>query len=463
MSKRIRLLAWIPPFLTGAALAAGAETAAAVLLYSGEGLLRALSLIVGIEALALGFGLSAVSAVPSQQVLEAVRRRWLFTLVSFLAAAGYAAAWTMVGSTDPTAMWQGSGLALMAGLPLFAGGALLGQMTSAEALFRGGRRGGMPPAHALAFMGAGVALLLTAPFLLPHLTPPSIFLVCMVALSGAALLYGRVLDAERISICRESRPSPFGPVEVTEWIRGRPGRAVRVLLENGRLRGAEARAGIPAIAAEAAVLSLVEARGGEPKDILVVGGGALSLPRGLRRLFPRARIRVVEENPEVLRLARRHFATGVVEELEVVVAPAGWEESVKGPFDLVVVETSMPGWACGAVLARLHGLRWVKESLDADGSAVLCGVVLGEEAARASADLTVERAAKVFSRVLPYVTTGPRDGELTREDGEPDAFLVLTDSGTVDWPREVAGACKRWERALGVAESGEAAGEGGSE
>ena len=88
-------LHWVPSFVTGAASATTATVAVALLLYSGEGMLRSLILIVAFELAALGLGLGLGVAVPTTraEALVSLRRRWLFVLVAFLAASIFVLAW----------------------------------------------------------------------------------------------------------------------------------------------------------------------------------------------------------------------------------------------------------------------------------------------------------------------------------------------------------------------------------
>ena len=81
-------LHWVPSFVTGAASATTATVAVALLLYSGEGMLKSLILIVAFELAALGLGLGFGVAVPTTraEALVSLRRRWLSVLVAFLAA-----------------------------------------------------------------------------------------------------------------------------------------------------------------------------------------------------------------------------------------------------------------------------------------------------------------------------------------------------------------------------------------
>lgn len=199
MQSRGRL-AWMPAFLIGFVAATSAELAGGLLLYSDEGFLRALSLLLSVELGGLALGLWASRPGRRQDPFAAVRRRWLFCLVAYTAAAGFTAAWQMSDGLPSTFLNQGLGLALLGGLPLYAAGSVLGALGSLER--RRGRRGpGDGPASerpgslgAVASLGGAMGVLATGLVLIPTIQPVSIFLLCVVLVSAAALLHGWILE-----------------------------------------------------------------------------------------------------------------------------------------------------------------------------------------------------------------------------------------------------------------------------
>ena len=89
-------------------------------------MLRSLALIVATELGAFGLGLSTGGRSSEwNEALESLRGRWFFVLVAFLAAAGFTLAWDFFEGFGASAMTQALGLALLAGLPLYACGRLL--------------------------------------------------------------------------------------------------------------------------------------------------------------------------------------------------------------------------------------------------------------------------------------------------------------------------------------------------
>lgn len=194
-----------PAFFAGFAAGASGTVAVALLLYSGEGLLRSLTLIVAIELGAFGVGLG-MSAPPKEwsDAVESLRRRWLVALMAFLAAAGFALAWAFFAGFGASPISQALGLALLAGLPLYAGGRLLRGISTVRMM------AGLPGDGALASVGAAAGVLVTGLGALSGVGVPSFALFLLVMLSGAALLQGWVLVPleEGIAAVEVAEPDP---------------------------------------------------------------------------------------------------------------------------------------------------------------------------------------------------------------------------------------------------------------
>ena len=193
-------LHWVPSFVTGAALATTATVAVALLLYSGEGMLKSLILIVAFELGALGLGLGITVPTTRGEALVSLRRRWLSVLVAFLAASIFVLAWLFKAGFGARAGTQALGLALLAGLPLYMGGQLLAAISADES----GRGGG--GVGAFATLGACAGVLVTGLSGLGRVGVPSLMFFMLMALSGAALVQGWLLrdEASPAVVGRES-------------------------------------------------------------------------------------------------------------------------------------------------------------------------------------------------------------------------------------------------------------------
>ena len=182
-------LGWAPAFVAGFAAGASATVAVALLLYTGEGLLRSLTLIIAIELGAFGLGLG--TGAPRQEwneAVESLRKRWLLALISFAAAALFAFTWTLLAGFGALPFTQALGLALLGGLPLYSCGRLVRAISAVRMM--AGHKG----ESATASLGAAVGVLVTGLGALSGVGVPSFVLFLLVMLSGAALLQGWVLE-----------------------------------------------------------------------------------------------------------------------------------------------------------------------------------------------------------------------------------------------------------------------------
>lgn len=187
-ARRRRFVALVVPFLVGGVAAVTVETSAALLLYVGRGLLSALSLVVAVDLVALAVGLWAGGGA-GVGAPEALRRRWLGALLAFVAAAVVSAGWMMHRDLRTAGAGRALGLALLAAWPLYALGTLLAEL-GREGVPGSGPGAGRADVAAAASAGAASGFLVTGTVLIPALAPPSIYLLCVVVLSGGALLYG---------------------------------------------------------------------------------------------------------------------------------------------------------------------------------------------------------------------------------------------------------------------------------
>ncbi len=198
-------LGWAPAFVAGFGAGASGTVAVGLLLYSGEGLLRSLALIVAIALGAFSLGLGT-GGPPSDwnQSLESLRRRWLFVLVAFLGAAGFTSAWAVFAGFGASPITQALGLALLAGLPLYACGHLLRGITAVRMM------AGLTGDGAFASLGAAAGVLVTGLGALSGVGVPSFVLFLIVILSGTARLQGWVLKPieESVGAAEVTEPDP---------------------------------------------------------------------------------------------------------------------------------------------------------------------------------------------------------------------------------------------------------------
>ena len=213
-------------FLIGGVMGVMAEMAAGLILYHGSGLLRATTVVLATEAGAAGAGLLFATRIPGEDVPRQLRRHLHLTLVSLGLAGILTSMWGYFGGLSVVRGGQAAALAILAALPLYLAGSVLGLVCRA-----GSREaeGGRVAVGGPALLGAATGFLIYGLFLIPRLAPPVLVLLCMAAVSGAALLHGSggarraVADPgneqEEPDVSQESqmREDPASPNTQTLW------------------------------------------------------------------------------------------------------------------------------------------------------------------------------------------------------------------------------------------------------
>jgi hypothetical protein len=399
-------------------MAGAAEMSAGLLLYSTDGFLPALTLILTVETGALALGLWSGTVHLGDGVVEEVRRRWLFVMVSFALAAVLSTGMTFQEELLTGGVGQGLGLAFLGSLPLFALGSLLGAM---------GRPSGpgMLPAASVGLpsvVGVALGFLLSGWLLLPHMAPYTVYLVFLTALSGGALLQGWVLEGrpsrQLLGRCWTAR----GEVKVEEWTSSGGGVSRKVLLEEGRIRGVEEPGGRVGRAWERAVLSTLARDHLNPGSLLYLGGGSGTLARLLLQDFPQTRIVVVEGSDELVTMAREHLHPFPEWRKVHLLIGDPWTsiEGLDGTFPLIMVDSGLlPALGHLPSLPR-EGFRALSELAGSAGTVVLGGLGPDGFPNRAPLDAFMESASEAFSSVLYF-------------QGGEGGFLLLSGRDAPPW------------------------------
>ena len=131
------------------------------------------------------------------------------------------------GDRAATGVGQGVGLGFLGGLPLFSLGALLGSMGQD----RRDEGVGLPEVGVPSVLGAAAGVFLAGTVLIPNAAPYSLYLFCLVVLSGGALLHGWVLDARPTTVVLARTPGPTGELRVERRALGARRQEIMVLLE----------------------------------------------------------------------------------------------------------------------------------------------------------------------------------------------------------------------------------------
>ena len=188
-------------------------------------MVRSLTTILAVSGLAFACGLwSAPTNGPD--LVDRLRKRWLLALFAFLIAAVFGTLWSIYDVIGQGRVGQTAGLALVAALPLFASGAVVGGVSVAVASDQARRL--RSPGTSVA-LGAALGVIATGYFLPRAPIPASLLVGCLVLLSLGGMVFGGVLGARTESETVASRPAHGTDATVVEVRRDIDSLAVREL------------------------------------------------------------------------------------------------------------------------------------------------------------------------------------------------------------------------------------------
>ena len=160
----------------GITLGAAASCGVALLLYTGQGFLRAAGLLVSSTLMAVAAGLWAGAPEPGARTHRSTRGRWVAFMAALIAGGVLSALW---GARPPVRelAWGGAlAVLLTLALPAYAAGTLLAGLHARD------RHAGLSAVASAAMAGSAVGILLAATLLIPNLEAWTVYY------GGAALL-----------------------------------------------------------------------------------------------------------------------------------------------------------------------------------------------------------------------------------------------------------------------------------
>ncbi len=346
----------------------------AMLLYGGAGFVRSLTTILAVEGVAVAVGLWGAPAAGSDLV-DRLRRRWLFCLFAFVAAASFGMAWSVFPQLGESPFGQGVGLTVLAALPLYAAGGVVGGMGVLASTDAGGR---LRAPGASAALGAAMGFVLTGA-LLPRVPLPASLLVgCLIMLSLGGMLYGGVLAARTELRTLARRPGRGAEVRVDERRLPVEDIATLELWEGPFLRRRMVLEGKGTEGWDVAVARAL-LTGEEKTDlrVLSVGGGGSGLTRQLLGIHPSVTVDVLERTAAVVELGREHFDTGlsVGRHDRNSVTVGNLDDAITacdGGYDMVVVDSQALA-PVGGLMGLSRMARRRLPALVAAGGCLVCG------------------------------------------------------------------------------------------
>jgi NAD(P)-dependent dehydrogenase (short-subunit alcohol dehydrogenase family) len=175
-----------------AALAAGATIGAAIaagtalLLYTGQGFLRAVGLLISSSIMAVAAGVWAGAPDDESLLPPQTRGRWLAVVLSLLAAGVFSSAWSTRAALRELAFGGALAVLLLLALPAYTVGALLSGIQAREQ--HGSGRDDIGGLAATALAGAAFGVLLATTILIQNLEPYGIYYGAAALLALAAMM-----------------------------------------------------------------------------------------------------------------------------------------------------------------------------------------------------------------------------------------------------------------------------------
>ena len=174
----------------GMSATVAATLSGGLLLYSGEGLMRALSVLLAVLAISLAAGI-AMDLPRGSTFRSGLRTRWRGVLLAFVVAAVFASSWGFMGDQASRPVNLALGLLLLGALPMFAIGMVLGAASRVhEWIDPPGAR-----AFAWAIYGGAAGMLRAGAALRgTRFLPATLLMLCVVLLSAGSLLQALGID-----------------------------------------------------------------------------------------------------------------------------------------------------------------------------------------------------------------------------------------------------------------------------
>ena len=193
----------VAAFAVGLALGAVATAGIALLLYTGQGFLRAAGLLVSSTMMAAAAGLWAGTPESPRTAPPWTRARWAAFTITLLAGGLFAALWGVRAPLRDLAWGGALAVLLELALPAYAAGALLAGLHARDRALSAA--GGAVAAAALA--GSAFGVLLSATVLIQALEPYAIYY-------GAAVLLVIASLVDRPRVARD----PIGGMDMTDRV-----------------------------------------------------------------------------------------------------------------------------------------------------------------------------------------------------------------------------------------------------
>lgn len=397
----------------GVAVGAFALAGGSLILYESSGLVIATAGLIGSVVLALLVGLWAATPT-ARQANPPVRERFLVSSVAVGLGGIFATLLQVDGTLGVGTVGRVWSLLLLVAFPAYGVGMALPVLRAwgvvhlsddagreEEDRVTGQVVAGFLIGIAAGGVGAGYGML-------AGLGPgPILILAAMLMLLPFLLHRGTETMPQETLVFRTD--TPFYDLRVTEVVYPGDRQPERRLYLNGEEESGElVRSGAPTLAYIAAAETFLAQSTAVGADYLFLGGGAYTLPRRVAERDPRARITVVELDPQVTQAAYHHFGLRPEHRIHSVHgdARAFLEKRTANLVHRIYLDVYGGGEAVPYSLITLEAFQAMRAHLTPDGYVLvnLIGAGNGPESARFWS--TVRTFATVFPAAALYSHLG---------------------------------------------------------
>jgi hypothetical protein len=435
--------------LAGAALGVLAMVGAGIFLRDAEEILAAAAGVIATVVIALAVGLWA-GAPEAAEGASRLRARW-FAAGLFTGAAGIFATLRETFPMLPEGAFTLTvSLLVLVAAPVYAIGLLLPALQAwgerwEEAHVDEDEPSDWEPLGTLVvglLAGIAVGVVTAGLVLMSGLGPGAVLLATGAALIVPTMLPGTTPPETEEQVVYATE-SPLGSVRVVEVLYPGQRQPERRLYVNGEEESGELiRSGAPTLAYIAASEQWFAETARRGDRFLFLGGGAYTLPRRVAERDPRARITVVELDPEVTRVAYQFFGMRPGYGIRSVHADArAYLEQAEGErYDRIFVDVYGGQESLPYSLVTREAFTLLAQALRSDGMLTLnvIGVTEGEGALRFWS--LVRTVADVFPSVALYTHLGrdfpERQNVIVAASLDPDQAFPARAGMFEPWPSD---------------------------
>lgn len=406
---------WPRAALAGLTVGIVALSGGSLVIFDSDGLLMAAAGLVSTVLVALLVGVWAGAPAVSAPVLP-LRERWMAAALATALAGAFATFWALYDPLEGSSVGRILGLLVLVAAPLYAVGMILPVLLGwaerrEEAAEEEPDAGGWGPLGGVVLGilgGATAGVLVAGVFLIPWLSPGALLLGLSVLLL-LPVAFPEAEPAESPEQLLHVSYTPFGAVRVTEMtFAGERQPERRLYLGDEQESGELVRSGAPTLAYVAAAEAWLASSSRQAASYLFLGGGGYTLPRRVAERDPRARITVVELNPEITRAAYRFFGVRREHGITTVHGDArAFLDRAPGEFDRIYLDVYAGAEALPPALVTYEAFGALRRHLRPEGVAGLnvIGETEGPDSVRVWA--VVRTFAEVFPSIALYTHLGP--------------------------------------------------------